>query len=86
MQQELLIRRAAFLSRLIISLILLGGAAGKWTPEYWSGEVLFDIYFVDRDFWFFNYLRDNYEPKESAGTDCASGTVGKPWSLKRSAE
>jgi hypothetical protein len=63
-QQELLIRRAAFLSRLIISLILLGGAAGKWTPEYWSGEVLFDIYFVDRDFWFFNYLRDNYEPKE----------------------
>ena len=63
-QQELLIRRAAFLSRLIISLILLGGAAGKWTPEYWSGEVLFDIYFVDRDFWVFNYLRDNYEPKE----------------------
>lgn len=63
-QQELLILRAAFLSRLIISLILLGGAAGKWTPEYWSGEVLFDIYFVDRDFWFFNYLRENYEPKE----------------------
>ena len=63
-QQELLMRRAAFLSRLIISLILLGGAAGKWTPEYWSGEVLFDIYFVDRDFWLFNYLRANYEPEE----------------------
>ncbi len=63
-QQELLIRRAAFLSRLIISLILLGGAAGKWTPEYWSGEVLFDIYFLDRDFWIFNYLRENYAPKD----------------------
>lgn len=63
-QQELLMRRAAFLSRLIISLILLGGAAGKWTPEYWSGEVLFDIYFLDRDFWVFNYLRDNYGSEE----------------------
>ncbi|HBV64549.1 MAG TPA: hypothetical protein DEF45_16185 [Rhodopirellula sp.] len=63
-QQELLMLRAAFLSRLIISLILLGGAAGKWTPEYWSGEVLFDIYFLDRDFWVFNYLRDNYEPED----------------------
>ncbi|MDA7874434.1 hypothetical protein N9A80_01295 [Rhodopirellula sp.] len=64
LHQEFLIRRAAFLSRLIISLILLGGAAGKWTPEYWSGDVLFDIYFVDRDFWLFNYLRDNYEPED----------------------
>ena len=63
-QQDVLMRRAAFLSRLIISLILLGGAAGKWTPEYWSGGVLFDIYFVDRDFWVFNYLRENYEPEE----------------------
>jgi len=62
--QEFLIRRAAFLSRLIISLILLGGAAGKWTPEYWSGEVLYDIYFVDRDFWIFNYLRDNYATED----------------------
>lgn len=53
--------RAAFLSRLIISLILLGGAAGKWTGEYWSGEVFYDIYFRDRDFWVFNLLRENFE-------------------------
>ena len=52
-----LLRRAASLSRLIVSLMLLGGAVGKWTPEYWSGEVLFDIYFRDRDFWTFNFLR-----------------------------
>ena len=45
--------RAAFLSRLVISVILLGGAAGKWTGEYWSGEVFYDIYFRDRDFWVF---------------------------------
>jgi hypothetical protein len=55
--QDAMLRRAALLSRMIVSVILLGGAAGKWTGEYWSGEVLYDIYFVDRDFWFFNLLR-----------------------------
>ena len=46
---------------LIISLIFLGGAVGKWTPGYWSGEVIYDIYFVERDFWFFNLLRANLD-------------------------
>ena len=59
--QDLLLSRAAFLSRSIISMILLGGAIGKWTPEYWSGEVLYDIYFIDRDFWLFNALRATFE-------------------------
>lgn len=56
-----LLRRAALLSRLIISLMLLGGAVGKWTGEYWSGEVFFEIYFRDRDFWLFNVLRDWFD-------------------------
>ena len=55
--------RGAFLSRLILSMILLGGAVGKWTAEYWSGDVLYDIYFIDRDQWLFNYFRDNYGPE-----------------------
>ncbi len=58
-QQDVL-RRGAFLSRLIISMILLGGAVGKWTDEYWSGEVFWDIYFRERDFWVFNLLRENF--------------------------
>lgn len=58
---DVLLGKAAFLARCIISMILLGGAAGKWTSEYWSGEVLHDIYFVDRDFWTFNWLRDRYD-------------------------
>lgn len=48
---------------LILSLIFLGGAVGKWTPGYWSGQVLYEIYFVDRDFWFFNLLRANLQPE-----------------------
>ena len=54
--------RAAMLSRAIVSLILLGGAVGKFTADYWSGQVLYDIYFVDRDFWTFNYVRNAYDP------------------------
>lgn len=60
-EPRLLIRRAAFLSRCIISMILLGGAVGKWTSEYWSGQALYEIYFLDRDFWLFNLLRRNLE-------------------------
>lgn len=62
-QTDELLTRAAFLSRCIISMILLGGAVGKWTSEYWSGQVLYEIYFVDRDFWFFNLLRRFLEPE-----------------------
>jgi len=62
--QTLMLRRASFLGRLIISLILLGGASGKWTAEYWSGEVFYDIYFIDRDYWVFNALRSWFEPEQ----------------------
>lgn len=53
--------KACRLSRVIVSLMFLGGLVGKWTPEYWSGQVLYEIYFVDRDFWFFNWVRDRYD-------------------------
>ncbi|MEM8667677.1 MAG: hypothetical protein AAGG48_09195 [Planctomycetota bacterium] len=62
--QSRVLRRASFLSRSIISVILLGGASGKWTAEYWSGEVFYDIYFVDRDYWVFNLLRENFETEQ----------------------
>lgn len=58
-----LIAKSQTFAILIISLIFLGGAVGKWTPGYWSGQVLYEIYFVDRDFWFFNLLRSNLQPE-----------------------
>ncbi|WDQ17314.1 hypothetical protein [Rhodopirellula sp. P2] len=54
-------RKASVLSRVIVSVVLLGGASGKWTAEYWSGDVLWEIYFLDRDFWVFNFLRSNFD-------------------------
>ncbi len=56
-------RKAAFLSRLMISVVLIGGAVGKWTGEYWSGQVFYEIYFRDRDFWIFNWLRSWLDPE-----------------------
>lgn len=56
-----LLRKAANLSRIVLSLMFLGGLVGKCTTEYWSGQVLYEIYFIDRDFWFFNWLRDRYQ-------------------------
>lgn len=52
-----LMTKGSFLAQIIMAMILLGGGIGKWTSEYWSGEVLFEIYFRDRDFWVFNILR-----------------------------
>lgn len=60
--QELIAKSKTF-AIMIISLIFLGGAVGKWTPGYWSGQVLYEIYFVEREFWFFNLLRSNFQPE-----------------------
>lgn len=54
-------RRAARLGCAILSLVMLGASVGKWTVEYWSGDVLYEIYFRDRDFWLFNGLRKQYD-------------------------
>lgn len=52
-----LMTKGSFLAQIMLAMILLGGGVGKWTAEYWSGDVLFEIYFRDRDFWIFNLLR-----------------------------
>ncbi|MEM9589644.1 MAG: hypothetical protein AAGA03_20340 [Planctomycetota bacterium] len=54
-------QRAARLACLILSLIMLGPAIGKWTIEYWSGEVFYEIYYRSRDFWVYNGLRDSFD-------------------------
>ncbi len=57
-------KQATRLACVILSLIMLGAAVGKWTDEYWSGTVLYEIYFRDRDFWLFNLLRRRLEEAE----------------------
>lgn len=61
---ESLFPRAVWLSHVILSLIFLGGAVGKVTDGYWSGQVLFDIYFEQRDFWFYNMFRASLSPEQ----------------------
>ena len=54
---DVLDRKAARLAATILSVTMLGAVAGKWTNSYWSGDVLREIYFVDRDHWLFNWIR-----------------------------
>lgn len=58
---RLLHQRGSRLALAILAMILLGGGVGKWSEEYWSGSVLYEIYFVDRDFWVFNLLRSWFD-------------------------
>ena len=61
---EVLRNKAILFSHLIISMIFLGGAVGKMTPEYWNGSVFYEIYFAQKDFWIFNFLRDQFAAPE----------------------
>ncbi len=60
---ESLFERATWLTHLILSLIFLGAAVGKLTPGYWSGSVIYEIYYQDRDFWTYNLLRRSLAPE-----------------------
>ena len=61
---DLVLRRGAYLSRAIVAMIFFGAAVGKWTPEYWSGQVLYDIYFEHRRFWTFNLIREHFDGEQ----------------------
>lgn len=65
--QTLLLQKASLLGRLIISVVLLGGAVGKWTPEYWSGEVFYHVYFQKYPSLFFETVRGIF-PADSLPT------------------
>ena len=52
-----LMPKAAFVAHFIVGTIFLGGAVGKYTQGYWSGEILHGIYFEGRDFWSYNFIR-----------------------------
>ncbi|MEO1617344.1 MAG: hypothetical protein AAFV88_15950 [Planctomycetota bacterium] len=54
--------RSKRLACVVLSIVMLGPAIGKWTAEYWSGEVFYEIYYRSRDFWLYNWLRDTADP------------------------
>ena len=55
-----LVREAKWLVRGTVAMIFLGGAMGKFTQTYWSGEVFYQIYFVQKDYFIYNYLEANF--------------------------
>jgi hypothetical protein len=49
---------ARALAQCILALVFLGGAVGKLTSEYTSGEAFYQLYFVQKDSWPYPWLRD----------------------------
>jgi len=62
--QFTLMPRAVWLSHAIISLVFLGGAIGKMTEGYWSGQILYEIYFQDSSYWLYSWVRGSFSPEE----------------------
>ena len=54
-------RIAIVLGHAIVGMIFLGGFVGKLTPEYWSGETLYHIFFVQRETVLFSAVRARFE-------------------------
>jgi hypothetical protein len=46
-----------FLAQLLTAFFFLGGAAGKWSAGYWSGEVFYDIFFARQSYFVYSHLR-----------------------------
>lgn len=46
----------------VISLTFLGGALGKLTPEYWSGEALYHLYILQKENFLYPWLRETFDP------------------------
>lgn len=53
---------ARVLAQCTLALVFLGGAVGKLTPEYTSGEAFYQLYFVQKDSWPYPWLRDVLSP------------------------
>ncbi len=49
---------ACVLAQCIVGMIFLGGLVGKLTPEYYSGEAIYNIFIKDRMYWPFSLIRE----------------------------
>lgn len=70
-----LFMKGTVLANLIVALILFAGSVGKWTGGYWSGEVLYEIYFAHRDYWCFNALRTVFDESSLRQISCGYSRI-----------
>ena len=62
-QEAALASRAPRFALMVVSLMFLGGFVGKMTPEFWSGEMFYHYFFLDRDILHYPWLRANLAPQ-----------------------
>ena len=70
----------------LLALTFLGGTLGKLTPEYLSGEVLYHVYFLQKQTLFYPWLRDALDPEalRSFATVFSWGVIGTEAALATS--
>lgn len=59
-----LVRQGRRLALMTVSLMFLGGFIGKLTPEFWSGEMFYNYFFLSREILFYPWLRENLHPQQ----------------------
>ena len=55
-------REAQLLAKTTVAMIFFGGAIGKLTPEHWSGEVFYRVYFLQKPYSPYVWLRAQLDP------------------------
>lgn len=59
---ENLQKEATWLAKGTLAMIFLGGALGKLTGGYWSGEVFYTLYFEGKDYFLYDWIRESASP------------------------
>ena len=58
---------ACVLAQCIVGVVFLGGVVGKLTSEYWDGEVLHNLYFLQKSNWPYSWIRESFDPQTVRG-------------------
>lgn len=68
-------RWAVRLGLLVVAFIFLGGAVGKWTAAYWSGEAVYHIYFMQKDLFVYSWMREHFDEPMLRSIACVFSRV-----------
>ncbi|MDA0321611.1 MAG: hypothetical protein O2923_02685 [Verrucomicrobia bacterium] len=55
------------LAQCVVGVAFLGGVVGKLTSEYWDGEVLHNLYFLQKSNWPYPWIRESLDPQAVRG-------------------
>lgn len=76
---EAIRRHGPLLSRSVLAFVFLGAAVGKTTPEYLGGDAFYHLYFLQRDRWPYDALREHEALGRALARALGRGSVAAEW-------